>query len=173
MKKLFAVLATVASLFVASSAFAADIEIRDAWAKASMGQVRNGAAFMTVINHGGPDRIVGVRSDLADKTELHTHIMTNNVMKMRRVEGGIDVPMHDKVLFKPGSYHVMFIGLKKPFKEGETVHVTLEFEKAGDVPVMIKIMNPMAKGAGGMDHGKMKHHGDDHDGHGKKKHNAQ
>ncbi|MCC9624297.1 copper chaperone PCu(A)C [Thalassospira sp. MA62] len=167
MKKLFAVLATVASLFVVTSAFAADIEISNAWTKASIGQVRNGAAFFTVKNHGAADRIVGVRSDLADKTELHTHIMENDVMKMRQVEGGVDVPMHGDVMFKPGSYHVMLIGLHKPLEEGEMVNVTLEFENAGDVPVMINVMDAMSKGPdgimGGMDHGDMKH---DEDGHG-------
>ena len=176
MKKLLAVVATLASLFVAGHAFAADIEIKDAWTKASLGQVRNGAGFLTVINHGGEDRIVNVRSDLAEKTELHTHIMANNVMKMRQVEGGIHVPMHGEVQFKPGSYHVMLMGLKKPLEEGEMINVTLEFEKAGDVPVMIKVMGPLAKGPAGMDamHGNMSHGDEDHgdEGHGKMDHSA-
>lgn len=165
MKKLFAVIATIASLFVVSSAFAADIEIKDAWSKASLGQVRNGVAFLEVVNHGDADRVVGVRSDLAEKTELHTHIMANNVMKMRQVEGGIDVPMHGTVMFKPGSYHVMLMGLKKPLTEGEMINVTLEFEKAGDVPVMINVLGPLAKGPAGMgdmDHGEMNHDKMDH-----------
>ena len=117
MKKLFAVITTLAGLFAATQAFAADIEIRDAWAKASLGKVPNGAAFLTVENTGMADRIVGVKSELADKTELHTHIMDNNVMKMRPVEGGIDVPMHGEVMFKPGSYHIMLIGLHKPLED--------------------------------------------------------
>ena len=170
MKKLFAVFATIASLFVATSAFASDIEVKDAWTKASLGQVRNGAAFFKVENHGDADRIVGVRSDLADKTELHTHIMKDNVMKMREVEGGVEVPMHGNVMFKPGSYHVMLIGLKKPLEEGEMINVTLEFEKAGDVPVMIHVLDPKSKGPAGMgdmdhgnmDHGKMDHGDMDH-----------
>lgn len=160
MKKLFAVLATVASLFVVTNAFAGDIEIKDAWSKASIGQVPNGAAFFTVVNSGDADRIVGVRSDLAEKTELHTNIMENNIMKMRQVEGGIDVPMDGEVQFKPGSYHVMMIGLKNPLEEGKMIQMTLEFEKAGDVPVMIHVMDGMAKGPSGMDSmdgGKMDH----------------
>lgn len=169
MKKLFAIVATLASLFIVTNAFAADIEIKDAWSKASLGQVRNGAAFFKVVNNGMADRIVGVRSDLADKTELHTHIMENNVMKMRQVEGGVDVPMHGEVMFKPGSYHVMMMGLHKPLTEGEMVNVTLEFEKAGDVPVMIHVLDSKAKGPAGMDHGDMKH-GDGE--HGKMDHSA-
>ncbi|MBC06711.1 copper chaperone PCu(A)C [Thalassospira sp.] len=156
MKKLFAIVATVASLFVVTNAFAADIEVKDAWAKASKGMVRNGAAFFDVINSGDADRIVGVRSDLADRTELHTHIMENNVMKMREVQGGVEVPMHGSVHFKPGSYHVMFIGLNKALEEGQKIDITLEFEKAGDIPVTIDVLNTMSmgpNGGAGMGHG--------------------
>ncbi|WP_417836810.1 copper chaperone PCu(A)C [Thalassospira tepidiphila] len=161
MKKLFAIVATVASLFIVTNAFAADIEVKDAWAKASKGMVRNGAAFFDVVNTGTADRIVSVRSDLAERTELHTHIMENNVMKMREVQGGVEVPMHGSVQFKPGSYHVMFIGLNKPLEEGEKIDITLEFEKAGDVPVTIDVLNTMAMGPNGgagmgHGHGKMK-----------------
>ena len=60
MKKLFAIVATVASLFVVTNAFAADIEVKDAWAKASKGMVRNGAAFFDVVNSGAADRLVGL-----------------------------------------------------------------------------------------------------------------
>ncbi|MBO6578089.1 MAG: copper chaperone PCu(A)C [Thalassospira sp.] len=161
MKKLFAIVATIASLFIVTNAFAADIEVKDAWAKASKGMVRNGAAFFDVVNAGAADRIVSVRSDLAERTELHTHIMENNVMKMRQVQGGVDVPMHGSVQFKPGSYHIMFIGLNKPLEEGEKIDITLEFEKAGDVPVTIDVLNTMAMGPNGgagmgHGHGKMK-----------------
>lgn len=156
MKKLFAVVATVASLFIVTNAFAADIEVKDAWAKASKGMVRNGAAFFDVVNSGAADRLVGVRSDLADRTELHSHIMENNVMKMRQVQGGVEVPMHGSVHFKPGSYHVMFIGLNEALEEGQKVDITLEFEKAGDVPVTIDVLNTMSmgpKGKAGTGHG--------------------
>lgn len=156
MKKLFAVVATVASLFIVTNAFAADIEVKDAWAKASKGMVRNGAAFFDVVNSGAADRLVGVRSDLADRTELHSHIMENNVMKMRQVQGGVEVPMNGSVHFKPGSYHVMFIGLNEALEEGQKVDITLEFEKAGDVPVTIDVLNTMSmgpKGKAGTGHG--------------------
>ncbi|KXJ57250.1 MAG: hypothetical protein AXW12_06635 [Thalassospira sp. Nap_22] len=161
MKKLFAIVATIASLFIVTNAFAADIEVKDAWAKASKGMVRNGAAFFDVVNTGAADRIVSVRSDLAERTELHTHIMENNVMKMREVQGGVEVPMQGSVQFKPGSYHVMFIGLNKPLEEGEKIDITLEFENAGDVPVTIDVLNTMAMGPNGgagmgHGHGKMK-----------------
>ncbi len=161
MKKLFAIFATVASLFIVTNAFAADIEVKDAWAKASKGMVRNGAAFFDVVNSGAADRLVGVRSDLADRTELHSHIMENNVMKMRQVQGGVEVPMHGSVHFKPGSYHVMFIGLNEALEEGQKVDITLEFEKTGDVPVTIDVLNTMSMGpksrAGtGHGHGSMK-----------------
>tara|TARA_R110001583_G_scaffold177021_1_gene331917 strand:+ start:17106 stop:17627 length:522 start_codon:yes stop_codon:yes gene_type:complete len=168
MKKLFAVIATLAGLFAATQAFAADIEVKDAWAKASLGKVPNGAAFFTIENHGMADRVIGVTSDLADKTELHTHLMENNVMKMREVQGGVEVPMHGDLMFKPGSYHVMLIGLHKPLVEGEKINVVLTFEKAGNVPVTVDVMGTMSKGPhgdAGMDHGNMKMDDPEHKGH--------
>ena len=170
MKKLFAVVATIASLFVVTNAFAADIEVTDGWAKASKGMVRNGAAFFDIVNHGDADRVVAAHSDIAERTELHTHIMENNVMKMREVQGGVEVPMHGTVHFKPGGYHVMFIGLNEPLEEGQKIDITLDFEKAGEVPVTIDVVNTMSmgpKGGAGMDHGNMNHGDMKHDGSGK------
>ncbi|WP_245835236.1 copper chaperone PCu(A)C [Thalassospira mesophila] len=131
----------VAGIVTALPAFAGDITISDAWAKESIGRVPNGAAFFIIHNAGAADKIVGATSDLADRTELHTHIMENNVMKMRRVEGGVDVPASGELAFKPGSYHVMFLDLHTPLKAGQHIPLTLQFEKAGDVPVDVDVIS--------------------------------
>ena len=61
--------------------------------------------------------------------------MANGVMKMRPVSKGLEIKPGDAVVLKPGGYHLMFVGLKKPFEEGQHVKATLKFEKAGSVPV--------------------------------------
>ncbi|WP_349593773.1 copper chaperone PCu(A)C [Thalassospira sp. NFXS8] len=144
----------VAGIAVALPAFAGDITISDAWAKESIGRVPNGAAFFVIHNDGGADKIVGATSDLADRTELHTHIMENNVMKMRRVEGGVDVPANGELAFKPGSYHVMMLDLHEPLKAGQHVALTLQFEKAGEVPVEVAVIS--MSDAASKQHGAMK-----------------
>ncbi len=157
-----AVIALVA-IFAANDSMAADMKhagimVEQPWARATAGPAKAGAAYMTLVNHGQEtDRLVGARSDLAKRTEIHTHLMDNGVMKMRQVEG-VEVEPGTPTVFQPGGLHVMFMGLKAPFKEGQELPLTLVFEKAGDVPVTFKVRGV---GAGapmqGHDHDKHKH----------------
>lgn len=131
----------------------ASVRVEDAWARATPGLVKNGGAYFSATNSGEhADRIVGVTSDMAARTELHTHINDKGVMRMRQVKGGIEVPAGGKVTFKPGGLHIMFIGLHKPLKKGDSFPVTLTFEKAGKQTFDVKVM-----GVGAMKGG-MKHH---------------
>lgn len=141
----------------ATSAFAGGIEVSDAWARASAKMARAGAAFITIKNSGGADRLIAAKSDVSKKTELHTHIKEGEIMKMRHVEA-INVPANGMAMLKPGGDHVMFMGLKEPFKEGSMFPLTLVFEKAGEIKtsVMVKGVAAMS-GEMKMDHGKMKH----------------
>jgi len=136
-----------------------EIMVKSPWARASIG--KNGAAFVTVVNGGKTDdKLVGVLSDIAKRTELHTHKMEGNIMRMRPVEN-IPVPAGGTVTLKPGGHHVMFMGLKQKLSEGGEFPLTLIFEKAGKMRVSVKIGKMGAMGAmgatgtkGGMpDHG--------------------
>ncbi|MCB2100574.1 MAG: copper chaperone PCu(A)C [Rhodobacterales bacterium] len=143
---------------------AGDLTIHAPWARASAGMARAGAAFMTITNTGAADRLISASADKGKRVELHTHIKEGEVMRMRQVPA-IDVPAQGQVDLKPGSYHVMFMGLAAPFKEGETFPLTLTFEKAGDVTVTVSVKGAGAMGAGmkmkmemghdQMDHSKM------------------
>ena len=63
----------------------------------------------------------------------------NGVMQMREITGGLPVPANGSVVLKPGSYHVMLIGLKKPLTAGETFPLTLTFAKAGNISVTVPV----------------------------------
>ena len=142
-------------------AMSAGIQIENAWARATPGMSKNGGAYFTAKNTGKEmDRIVGVSADVSTKTELHTHLNDNGVMRMRQVEG-VDVPADGEVMFKPGSYHIMFIDLHKPLKEGDRFPVTLMFEKAGKKTVEINVMGIGAM-KGGMKHDMKPSHGGHH-----------
>jgi copper(I)-binding protein len=163
------VLATVLALAVAP-AWAADVklgplEIKQPWARATAAGQPNGAGYLEVDNTGStPDRLVGVRSDAAERMELHTMVMEGGTAQMRQVEGGIEVPAGGKAVLAPGGFHVMFIKLKAPFTAGGSVPIVLEFEKAGEVPVTLDVRSfsgqpgmgqGMGHGMGSMDHGAM------------------
>ncbi|MGN6956006.1 copper chaperone PCu(A)C, partial [Neisseria sp. P0015.S004] len=74
----------------------------------------------------------------------------NGVMRMREVKGGIPLEEKGVTELKPGSYHVMFMGLKKPLKEGEKVPVTLKFKNAKPQTVQLEVKTAPQSG---MDHG--------------------
>lgn len=140
------------------------VEVEDAWARASLGA--NGAAYARLVNESGsPDRLVDVKADVAKRVEIHTHVMDGNIMRMRRVEGGIAVPPGDSITMKPGGYHVMMMGLNRKLSEGEKFPLTFVFEKGGAIEVTVSVMKAGAMGHGNMKPGDMKmDHGSGHSG---------
>ena len=102
----------------------------------------NGAMYLTISNSGGaPDRLLKVVGDIAKSIELHTVIKNGDVMQMRPVEA-VDVPANGSVELKPGSFHVMLIGLNRDLKLGDTFEMTLQFEKAGPIKVQAVVKQP-------------------------------
>jgi hypothetical protein len=71
-------------------------------------------------------------------TEVHETKMEGGVMKMSPVSK-VEVPAGGKVEFKPGGYHIMLMELQRDLKEGETITITLTFEKSGNVTVQASV----------------------------------
>ena len=108
------------------------------------------------MNRGGEDRLLAASTTIAERTELHTHQMDDKgVARMRKVSH-IDLPSNERVMLKPGGYHVMLMGLTAPLKEGESFSLTLRFENTGDLTFDVPVAGPGAMG-GGMQHGKGMH----------------
>jgi hypothetical protein len=115
---------------------AGSIDIADPWSRATPKGASVAAGYVRITNNGtAPDRLMGGSSDVAPTFELHEMTMENGVAKMRPVKGGLEIKPGETVELKPGSFHVMFVGLKKPLSAGEHVKGTLVFEKAGSVGV--------------------------------------
>ena len=138
------------TLLIAASSFAfaqsAFIQVEQPWSRATPAGARTGAVYLTVTNKShDADRLLGVSSDVADKSQIHEMKVVNGTMEMREVSTGLPVPAGGSVVLKPGSSHVMLIGLKKPLTAGETIPLTLDFEKAGKVSITVPVR---AMGAG-------------------------
>ena len=147
-------LGAVSAAFLAVPAFAADLMVRDAYAISSGGP--NGAAFMVIHNMGEEDlRIVDVRSDLAARTELHTHIDEGDgIMRMVHVEEGFDLPSGGELVLERGGKHVMFMGIGDPFEEGQEIEIILVLDNGEEITVSPIVDNTrMPMGHGTMNHG--------------------
>jgi copper(I)-binding protein len=122
---------------------AAEIAVSDAFARSASPTAMTGAAFMQIANTGAEeDRLVAVRSDVAERVELHTHMQdANGVMRMIEVEDGFAIPAGGSHALARGGDHVMFMGLRQPLEQGATVPVVLVFEKAGEIAVEIPVDN--------------------------------
>jgi copper(I)-binding protein len=142
----FKFLALAASLVVASAALAqtTQLEVSNAWARATPGKAENGAAYLT-IQSPTADRLLSLSSPVAKKAELHTMSMEGMVMKMRPL-ADLDIPAGQPVTLKPGGQHVMLLGLDAPLREGQSFPLTLTFEKAGTRMVTVAIEKPGAAG---------------------------
>ena len=142
-------LVLVGCLLIAGAAAAqtGQIEVKDAWARATPGKAENGAAYLTIISPA-PDRLVSVATPEAKQAGLHTMTMEGTVMKMRPL-AGIDVPANQPVTLKPGGTHIMLEGLKEPLQAGKSFPLTLTFEKAGQRQVDVAVEKVGAMGPAG------------------------
>lgn len=125
-----------------------DITITNPFSRATLPNAPVGGGFMTITNSGSSDdRLIAVETSVAMKAEIHEMSMTDQVMKMREVTEGLVIPAGDTIELKPGGFHLMFMKLQEPLIKGETLHVTLTFERAGTVDVPLSIGAPNAKAA--------------------------
>jgi hypothetical protein len=128
-----------------------DIEAHDFWARSAM-MGGNGAAYMLLHNHSTEDdALVGASSEVAEVVEIHlSQMKADGTMEMIQQES-IALPVDGEVELKPGSYHVMLIGLKQDLKAGDEFSLTLHFKNHEDITLTIPVMDAGNMGGSGMD----------------------
>jgi copper(I)-binding protein len=129
-----------ALLFLAFAAPAwAQVEVENPWSRATAPGAKVAAGYMVVRNKAPvPDRLLGASSPAARKVETHVTVRDGDIMRMREVPG-YEIPAGGAFELKPGGPHLMFVDVRKPFAEGETVPVVLRFEKAGEKKVEFRV----------------------------------
>jgi copper(I)-binding protein len=170
MKALRAIALACSLVALSASAFAlgasaqaqqnrASITVETPWARATPPGAPTGAVYLIVHNGGSSDdRLIAVSTPAAKKADLHTHIMDGDIMKMRAVPN-IRIPAGKDVRLAPGGYHVMLTDLNHPLKRGDTLRLTLTFEKAGKIAVTAPILAAGALGPTGAGGHPMSGHG--------------
>jgi copper(I)-binding protein len=118
----------------------ANIHISHPFAKATVPGQISGSAYLKLENKGkSADKLTKVESAIAKSVELHTMEMEGEVMKMREVKE-ISLNAGEKIEMHPGGgYHIMLVDLRQPLKAGEKFSLTLTFEKAGKLNVIVNV----------------------------------
>jgi copper(I)-binding protein len=117
-----------------------DLTVTSPWTRATPGGAKIAGGYLKITNSGGTsDRFVGAKSEEADHLELHEMSMSDGVMKMRPLPNGLEIKPGETVELKSGGYHLMFVDIKLPFKQGDMIKATLQFEKAGSLDVQFSV----------------------------------
>ncbi|MCB1750447.1 MAG: copper chaperone PCu(A)C [Gammaproteobacteria bacterium] len=163
MKRLIFSLFTAAAVLSGGLVFAAtaadEVTVTDAYARAVPPGQPNSASFMLLSNASTTAHaVVAAESSVSKVSELHTHTMSEGMMKMRQVER-IEIPASGMTRLEPGGLHVMLIGLNHDLQPGDEVAITLTFEDGSKrgitAPVRMLQMKKMQQDMGGMEHGRM------------------
>ncbi|RDV26645.1 copper chaperone PCu(A)C [Alteromonas aestuariivivens] len=140
----FKKLVLLSGLLVSSvSAAWAEVEVADAYARATFSMAKTGAVYLTLVNRGGQEQTlisVSTSLDVASDAQIHTTEMDNDMMKMRQVRDGVLIPAGGTLDFSPGGYHIMLIGLKKALEPGHTVPLTLTFVSGQQIHLDVSIL---------------------------------
>lgn len=124
-----------------------DLVVSEGFSRATAPSAKVAGGFVTIANKGAAaDRLISAEVDFAAEAQIHEMSMQGDVMKMRELPEGVEIPAGGTVELKSGGLHLMFLGLTRPLTEGETVPVTLTFEKAGKVTVPFAVLSPNAAG---------------------------
>mgnify|MGYP000025139101 CR=1 FL=1 len=138
MKLLKHLIATALTTVCAMSAFAQNVTVTDAWARATvLGQKATGA-FMKITAKNNA-KLLAVSSPVAGVVEIHEMKMDKDVMRMTAVSNGLELPAGKAVELKPGGYHVMLMDLKQPLAKDTTVPMTLTLQDAKGVKSKVEL----------------------------------
>ena len=128
------------------------LRIGSPWTRATPKGASVAGGYMSITNNGSvPDRLIRGMVVVAGRFEIHRMVMEEGVARMRPVVGGLLIRPGETVELKPGSTHVMLMGLQQPLQVGQSVKGTLEFEKAGrvDIEYTVEAMGAAAPAGGG------------------------
>lgn len=122
--------------------WAQSLEVQNPWVRATVQGQKATGAFMTLTSKEG-GKLVGVSTPVAGVAEVHEMKTDGGVMKMRAVEGGLDLPAGKAVALNPGGYHVMLMDLKLGLKADTTIPLTLVFKDAKGAESKIEVKVPV------------------------------
>lgn len=151
MRKIFTMLLAGMFMLAACGPKGEGLQADGYWIRSGM-KGKNGAAYMTIHNYTGADvALVGVSSDVAAAVEVHLSSMgADGAMKMEK-QDSVSIPAGGELELKPGSYHIMFIGLTKDLNVGDEIALRLHFDGYEDIALTVPVQDAADRGGSGMD----------------------
>ncbi len=143
--------ATISSAFLlavslSSSLAAQTVEVKNAWVRATVQGQKATGAFMTLTAKSGAS-LVGVSTPVANVAEVHEMKIEGDVMKMRAMPKGLNLPAGQSIALNPGGYHLMLMDLKLPLKADTTIPLTLIFRDSKGVESKTELRVPVSRSA--------------------------
>lgn len=141
-------LAIILTLMLAAPAWADGIQVIDPYARTARPGAPTGAVYMVLENKGDTaDRLLAAESPVAQIVQIHRHIEEDGVMRMRQLANGIPLAPGDRHELARGGDHVMLMGLTGTLSDGDTIPLTLIFEKAGEITFDVPLDSARGQGA--------------------------
>ena len=138
-KKSISLLWLATLLISACGSSSAELTVQDAWARPAING-NNGATYFIIENDtSSEDTLLSVSSDIASAVEVHMSMMDGNGVMSMQMQEAVTVPSGKTLEFKPGGLHVMLIRLNQDLKIGDTISLTLIFEKTGSRTIEVTV----------------------------------
>lgn len=132
-----------AALLIHGAVHAQAVQVTDAWVRTTVQGQSGTGAFMKLTSRDGA-RLVGASTPVAGVAEVHEMKMEGDVMRMRAVPGGLELPAGKTVELKPGGLHIMMMDLKAALPKDSTVPITLVFRDAKGVESKVQVTAQVA-----------------------------
>jgi copper(I)-binding protein len=137
----------VALLSLVSTSVFSQVEVTDAWSRATPPGAKVAAGYLVMQNKAAAaDKLIGASSPMAARVETHVTDKQGEVLRMREVKG-YDVPAKGSFELKPSGAHLMLVDIKRPFKAGEKIPLVLRFQNAGEIKTELEVRALGATGA--------------------------
>ena len=143
---------TITSLLLVNMAtvFAKQVDVQDGYVREVIPGNTVTSAYMTIKNQSPQGvKFIGATSKNIDRIEIHEHLMSDGMMQMRQ-KSSIDIGAGESATLQPMGLHLMMFDIKEPIKAGHEVTISLEFENAEPVEVILPVRS--------IKHAKKHHH---------------
>ena len=117
----------------------AQFSVIEPWARPTTGSINKTAVYLTIKNSGKQDTLQRVSSSITDSGELHTTKNQDGMLMMEKVKQGLLVQENQTLMFSPRGMHIMLTELTQPLKIGQEFVLSLHFQNAGLLDIIIPV----------------------------------